>query len=87
VSFTKDNRRSAGPRPARFVLPLFIASPMVRLIAFALLAAIGAAWALVRHYTKEMPPMRVPATPASAPTYDVDAGEIPVPELAPWDGG
>jgi hypothetical protein len=89
VSFAKDNRRRTGPPPARFVLPPFIASPLLRLVAFALLAAIAAAWALARHYGTRMPPMLVPgtATPASAPapTYDADAGEIPVPELAPWE--
>lgn len=87
MSFTKDNRRSPTQRPARFVLPPFLASPMVRLVAFALLAAIAAAWALVRHYTTPVAPLRVPVpgTPASAPTYDADAGEVPVPEL--WDGG
>lgn len=89
MSFTKDNRRKPGPPPARFVLSPFFASPLLRLVAFALLAAIAASWALVRHYTVQPAPMRVPvpSAPASAPTYDPDAGEIPVPELTPWDGG
>jgi hypothetical protein len=40
----------------------------------------GAAWALERHYTHELAPMRVPvATPA--PTYDADAGEVPAPDF------
>jgi hypothetical protein len=41
----------------------------------------GAAWALVRHYTHELPPLRVPVGAAPAPTYDADAGEMPVPEF------
>jgi hypothetical protein len=55
---------------------------MVRLIVFALVAIAGAAWALVRHYTHPLPPLRVPVT-SSAPAYDADAGEIPVPETIP----
>jgi hypothetical protein len=44
----------------------------------------GAFWALVRHYTHTLPPLRVPVVPATAPTYDADAGETPVPDtLAP----
>jgi len=45
-----------------------------------LFAIAGAAWALVRHYTHTLPPLRVPVAPVAAPTYDVDAGEVPVPE-------
>jgi hypothetical protein len=93
VSFAKDNRRRFTPGRARFVMPPFLASPIVRLMAFALVAAFAAAWALVGHYTRPTTPLRVPvppappSAPASAPTFDADAGEIPVPELAPWDGG
>jgi hypothetical protein len=89
VSFAKDNRRRFAPGRATFVLPPFLASPIVRLVAFALVAAIAAAWILVAHCTSTPAPMRVPVapTPASAPTFDADAGEIPVPELAPMDGG
>jgi hypothetical protein len=48
------------------------------------LAIAGAAWALARHYTHTLPPLRVPFVPAAAPTYDADAGETPVPDtLAP----
>jgi hypothetical protein len=89
VSFTKDNRRRFEPGRSRFVLPSFLASPMVRLLAFALVAAVGAAWALIRHYTVTMPPMHVPVAPAPvpAPTFDADAGEIPVPEWLPGTEG
>ncbi len=90
MSFVKDdrNRRRSPTGQPRFVLPPLLASPIVRLVAFALAAAIAAVWALVYHYTREVPPMRVPvAAPRAAPTFDPDAGEMPVPELAPWDGG
>ncbi len=40
----------------------------------------AAGWALVRHYSLIPPPMRVPVHPAAAPTYDIEAGELPVPE-------
>jgi hypothetical protein len=60
---------------------------LVRTAAFGLVAIAGAAGALVRHYTLELPPMRVPVTPRAAPTYDADAGEIPVPEFFAEDGG
>ena len=51
---------------------------ILRLVFFAALAIAGAAWAIVRHRTLVEPPMIVPAP---APTYDADAGEMPVPEL------
>ena len=68
------------------VRPFFRASPAssaggtLRTVLFGLLAISGAAWALVRHYTHTLPPLRVPVVPAPAPTYDADAGEIPVPD-------
>lgn len=51
---------------------------ILRLLFFAALAIAGTAWAIVRHRTRVEPPMIVPA---AAPTYDADAGELPVPEL------
>jgi hypothetical protein len=53
---------------------------VLRTALFGLLAISGAAWALVRHYTHTLPPLRVPVVPAAAPTYDPDAGEMPVPD-------
>jgi hypothetical protein len=47
------------------------------------MAIAGAAWALTRHYTHELPPLGGPRT---APTYDADAGEMPVPEIIAHDG-
>ena len=47
----------------------------------AALGIVGAGWALVNHYTARHPPMLVPVQPPPTPTYDADAGEIPVPEL------
>jgi hypothetical protein len=52
----------------------------LRTVLFGILAIAGAAWALMRHYTHTLPPLRVPFVPASAPTYDADAGEMPVPD-------
>jgi hypothetical protein len=46
-----------------------------------LVAIAGTAGELVWHYTHELPPLRVPRTAAPAPTYDADAGEMPVPDL------
>jgi hypothetical protein len=53
---------------------------LVRTFVFGALAIVGAAWALARHYTVKPPPMLVPLSPRTAPTYDADAGELPVPD-------
>ncbi len=53
---------------------------LVRAFVFGLVAILGAAWALLRHYSLTPPPMIVPVPPRTAPTYDADAGEVPVPE-------
>jgi hypothetical protein len=58
----------------------------VRVYFLALLAIAGAAWALVRHYTHELPPLHRSVAPSPAPTYDPDAGEMPVPDLEPAEG-
>jgi hypothetical protein len=59
-------------------------SLLVRTIALGALVAIAAAWALARHYSRELPPLLVspdPATPTAAPAWDIEAGEVPVPEM------
>jgi hypothetical protein len=56
------------------------ATLVLRTALLGLVAIAGAAWALVRHYTHTLPPLRVPVVPAAVPTYDADAGEVPVPE-------
>jgi hypothetical protein len=53
----------------------------LRVGALALMAIAAAAWGLVRHYTHVPPPMLVPTSPAAAPTYDPEAGELPAPDL------
>jgi hypothetical protein len=53
---------------------------LARIILLGALVAMAAGWALVRHYSRQPPPMRVPAQPTPALTYDMDAGEMPVPE-------
>ncbi len=52
----------------------------VRIMLLALLGALGAGWALANHFHVGFAPMEV-AVPRAAPTYDADAGEIPVPEI------
>jgi hypothetical protein len=59
---------------------------LLRMMLLGILAIGGAIWALVRHYTHELPPLRVPVVPREAPTFDADAGEIPVPEWMEGDG-
>jgi len=80
VSFTKNDRRRFEPQRARFVLPRLAASPMVRLFVFALAALVAAVYGLVRHYTMPVPPPPQPVVAPPAPTYDADAGEMPIPE-------
>ncbi|HSY20578.1 MAG TPA: hypothetical protein VK841_00595 [Polyangiaceae bacterium] len=58
----------------------------MRTAVFGLVAIAGAAGALVRHCTHAPVPMRVPVA-RTAPTYDADAGEMPVPDTLPEDGG
>jgi hypothetical protein len=56
---------------------------LVRTLIVGLIAIGGAWWALDRHYTHVLPPMRVPVPggPREAPTFDADAGELPVPDF------
>jgi hypothetical protein len=65
--------RRFRPEPAARTL-------LVRTFVFGVLAIVGAAWALARHYALTPPPMLVPVPPRTAPTYDADAGELPVPD-------
>jgi hypothetical protein len=69
------------------MLPRGARPSLLRIALLALLAVVGAGYALARHYTHELPPLRRPVAPGPAPTYDPDAGEMPVPELEPGDGG
>jgi hypothetical protein len=87
VSFIKNSQRSFDPGRSRFALPRAPSLAMLRIALLALLGIVGAGWALARHYTNRLPPMRVPVQPSTAPTYDPDAGEIPVPDLDLGDGG
>ncbi len=84
MSFAKNDRPLFEPsKSKRFVLPRLPPVQIVRIVLLALLGIVGAGWALARHYSVRSAPMEVPLTtpPAPAPTYDADAGEIPVPEL------
>lgn len=76
-------------RPAK--KPTFRGAPvpsglLLRTLLVGLLAIFGAAWALARHYTQTLPPLRVPVPTRAAPTFDADAGEFPVPDIASPDG-
>jgi hypothetical protein len=73
----KPERLPARPTSGAASLPFGL---RVRTLLIGLLAIAGATWALARHYTHAPEPMRVPV-PATAPTYDTDAGEMPVPDL------
>lgn len=72
-----------GARPVRESLPT---TALARAMLLAALGVAAAAWALERHYAAIRPPMLVPssAAPRGSPTYDVDAGEMPVPDTF-WD--
>jgi hypothetical protein len=59
---------------------------LVRTVIVGLIAIGGAWWALDRHYTRVLPPMRVPVPPREAPTFDADAGEYPVPDFSGFSG-
>ena len=54
---------------------------ILRFLLLAVLAIAGATWALVRHRSFVPRPMEVPVTPRPAPTFDADAGELPVPPM------
>ena len=82
VTFTKRPARSppSVSQRGRFARASPVLLLVLRLGLFALIAIAGAAWALVRHCTHELPPMRVPIR-SPAPAFDADAGELPAPSL------
>lgn len=79
--FHLDPRRGGASGGARFKLPKLPPAAVVRFFVLALVGVAAAVWGIVHYYTRRLPPMLVPATPSAAPTYDVDAGELPVPEI------
>ncbi len=81
MSFTKNDRRRFDPHRQRFVLPRRPPVQIVRILALALLGAVGAGWAIAYHYSVQLPPMLRPVPGAPSATYDADAGEVPVPEI------
>ena len=80
MSFAKKPERRPVTKPA-FRGASVASGLLLRTLLVGLLAIAGAAWALARHYTHTLPPLRVPVAPREAPTFDADAGEFPVPEL------
>lgn len=82
MAFAKQQqRRFDASGGSRFKLPKLPPAAVVRFFVLALVGVIGAVWAIVHHYTTQLPPMRVPVAPSAAPTYDADAGELPAPEI------
>jgi hypothetical protein len=84
MSFTRKPERPTK-KPSFKGAPV-LSGLLLRTVLIGLLAIFGAAWALVRHYTQTLPPLRVPVAPREAPTFDADAGELPVPDLVVPDG-
>jgi hypothetical protein len=85
---TKPKRRaSRASVAARFGGASLSRGLLVRTLIVGFIAIGGAAWALDRHYTHVLPPMRVPVVPREAPTFDADAGETPVPDFFMDDAG
>jgi hypothetical protein len=88
MSFTDKKQRRFEAGRTRFALPALAASPVVRYLVYALLAVAAAIYGILSHFSgAPPPPMHRPATPPPAPTFDADAGEIPVPETFDVDGG
>jgi hypothetical protein len=85
MSFAKKSRSTVGARPRPRPASLREHVPtLVRALVLAVLVIAAAAWALFHHSSFVPPPMLVPAPPKAAPTYDIEAGELPVPEtIAP----
>jgi hypothetical protein len=81
VAFSKKTGRSQHAPDSRPPTPTRVSSGLGPIVLLALSALAFSVWALRHHFAFEPKPMLVPARPAPAPTYDVDAGERPVPEL------
>jgi hypothetical protein len=52
----------------------------VRVVVLAVFVVFAAAWAVAEHYGQAPPPL-LRTLPPPAPTYDADAGEMPVPDF------
>jgi len=79
VGFAGKTRRFDAHRAARRQPPV-PPSSLARVIVLAVLVALAAGWAVAHHYTRTPRPLYSPV-PTGAPSYDADAGELPVPEL------
>ena len=84
MGFVDKPSRFDVPRARGQVPPTPPPSSLSRVIFLAVLVAIAAGWAVARHYSKG-PWVLTPAAPPAGPTYDEDAGELPVPEIIEGD--
>jgi hypothetical protein len=82
MPFAGKPKRFQGPTPRRRPLPT--AASLARVLLLAAFVAMATGWAVLRHYAKPSS-MLNPAAPRTAPTYDEDAGEMPVPEWTEQD--
>jgi hypothetical protein len=86
MSFLKNNRRTFQPGRPRFLLP-HLSPTIVRVVFLAACSIAGAAWALQRHLTRQLPSLLAPANGTAAdPSYDPDANEIPISDFEQGDG-
>jgi hypothetical protein len=85
VSFVK--RPTRPTRAAGRFLPREAALLLLRVLLLGVVAIGGALWGLERHFTQKLPPWQRPVAPRSVPALDVDAGELPAPDLVEGDGG
>ena len=85
MGFAKKGARSIAR--SRVQVPWPGSGRLLRTFFFGSAAIFGAAWALVRHFTHELPPLRVPVAPRNAATAEERPGELPAPDFEELDGG
>jgi hypothetical protein len=81
MSFASKSRPFADARSRARRGPPVSAAGLGRIVVFGALVAGAAGWAVARHRSRDLPPLRIPVPPSPAASYDVDAGEVPVPDM------